>query len=253
MEIPKTPAPADALRTLTAGLGERQSPAAAPIAPADRASIRLLDLPGALQILIAEVNLALTEAGLAPADASSSETLLRWAAAQPPLALLLSDAGSAQSVQEMPARALVEIFLRTLPSADLPPQEWMVAVKKLSLTLAAGSATAIERIAAWQDMPAKLPAWLGQARELALALVAEDAASPPLLLRPEWLGLAAGLARFQRLRRRKRRLLLSPTDADWLDEEEGAPASAGGIDAAAHEQEGLAPMVRRPAKGILDP
>lgn len=218
MEIPKIPAPADALRTLTAGSGDRQAPAAATaLAVADRSSIRVLDLPGSLQILIAEVKLALTEGGFAPPDTSLGEALQRWAAAQPPLALLLADPDASQAILEPPARALLEVFLRALPADEQAPQAWMAAVQKLTQVLADGSAAALERIGAWQDTPARLPALLGQSRALALTLINDDHPLP-LLTRPEWLGLAAALTRFRRVRRRQRRLLRSDTDADWLDE-----------------------------------
>jgi hypothetical protein len=219
MEIPKPPGLADVLRTPTPSLGERNAaPAPALPLPVDRSSIKLLDLTGALQILIAEVKLALGDAGFGPPDPSLGEALQRWAAAQPPLALLLADPDTAQAALAPPARALLEIVLRALPAEDQPPQAWTAAVQKLTQALANGSAAAIERISAWHDTPVRLAALLEKSRALALDLLGEDAPLP-LLTRPEWLGLGAALTRFHRLRRRQRRLLLSDTDADWLDDD----------------------------------
>jgi hypothetical protein len=217
MQIPKPPGPADVLRTLTPSLGERNAPAAPALPlPTDRSSIKALDLAGALQILIAEVKLALGDAGFEPPDPSLGEALQRWAAAQPSLVLLLSEPETAQATLAPPARALLEIFLRALPPEDQPPQAWIAAVQKLTQALVNGSAAAIGRIGAWRDTPARLPAQLEQSRALAFNLLGEDPPLP-LLTRPEWLGLGTALTRFHRLRRRQRRLLLSDTDADWLD------------------------------------
>jgi hypothetical protein len=81
--------------------------------------------------------------------------------------------------------------------------------------LEAGSQNAIDRVSAWRGTPASIADALQQARALALVVVSDEAASD-ILMRPEWLGLAPGIARLRR-RLRRRRVLLTDLDADHVE------------------------------------
>lgn len=164
--------------------------------------IRPLDLAGALQILVAEVELALTEAGLgagAPAPGAGTTGI--------------------DAAQSAAARVLLSAFLRALPPASEPPATFFAAVQRAAQALADGSQAAIDRVAAWRGTPAALVAALQQGRQLSLALISDDRIQSPILAHPECLSLANEWARLRRRRRRQeRRLLLTDTDADWLEE-----------------------------------
>jgi hypothetical protein len=180
-----------------AGLAERGAQTATPlVAGADRSSIKALDVPAALQILVAEVQLSLTEAGFESLTAGAP---LRSAA---PLSTTAA------------APALVGQFLRLIPQDDATPQAaWNAAVERVLQAISRGSGAAIERVIAWRDTPPTVAATLLEVRTLALAVISGEQAA--LLSRPEWLGLGASL---QRLRQRRRRaLLVTDTDADHLD------------------------------------
>lgn len=213
MEIRKPgPLPTE-LPAVPTGLAERgaRTPAQV-VAGGDRSSIKALNLTAALQILLAEVKLALTEAGFASlaADASPRST-----------APLSSTAA---------APALVELFLRLVPHDEMTPQStWSATVERLVQAISRGSAAAIERVVAWRDTPPAIAASLQDVRSLALAIINGEQLT--LLSRPEWLGLGSSL---QRVRRRRRRtLLLTDTDADHLadralQEPSGTPSPRGG-------------------------
>lgn len=182
---------------VSTGFADRGAQTATPLlAGADRSSIKALDLPAALQIFLAEVQLSLTEAGF--------ESLTAGAPVRPTAPL------STTAV----APALVEQFLRLLPQDDAtPPAAWSATVERVLQAISRGSSAAIERVIGWRDTPPTVAATLQEVRLLALAVI--NGEQPALLSRPEWLGLGASL---QRLRQRRRRaLLLTDTDADYLD------------------------------------
>ena len=205
-------------------------------APAvDRADIRPLDLPGALQILIAEVRAALIETLAADLQAAPSSA---GAAGQPrdapipgnPAATANTSVAPAEifaasAAQELDgpvtaARVIVELLLRSLPE-NFEPQSWSVALPRVDQALQAGIARAIEAVSAWRDVP---PAVVEATREsggLALALSADEPTYPwpP----PEWLGMAPRLALLWRRRRVLKRRLVDPDYAagrQWDDLEE---------------------------------
>jgi len=248
LEIPKTPPSLDPLRAQTASLADRKGASVpVPTPGAGGPDIRPLDLAGALQILVAEVELALTEAGLrvpAPAGAASAPAASAMALASVPgqapppspssagLAAAIAMAAAATTpagtavdgaAESVAVRMLLSAFLRALPPASEPPTAFLATVQRAVQALADGSQTAIDRVAAWRGTPAALTAALQQGRQLSLALIHDDQVQPPILAHPEWLGLAREWARLRRLRRRQeRRLLLTDTDADWLEADDFA-------------------------------
>ncbi len=201
MEIPKLgPSPGDVTssRPELSGRGP-QSAAGAPV-PADTSRIKALNLPAALQILIAEVKLALVQAGFALPAAGAAQSLV-----QPPM----------QGAAEPAARAVVGLFLGLVPDEATPEPAWTATLERLVQAVSSGSAAALERVIAWRDTPATIASAVQEARSLALAIIQDDG-PPAVLARPEWLGLGAALDRVRR-RRRRRTLLLTGLDADHLD------------------------------------
>ena len=75
MEVSNVSADVPTVRTGTASAPEQGTPSPAPVAPsADFADIRPLDIPGALQILLAEVRAALDlqmDASITPSEITS--------------------------------------------------------------------------------------------------------------------------------------------------------------------------------------
>lgn len=213
MEIRKSGLLPTASPAVPTGFADRGAQTATPLVTgADRSSIKALDLPAALQILLAEVQLSLTEAGF---ESQTAGAPLRSAA---PL--------STTAV----AAALVAQFLRLIPQDDATPTAaWSATVERVLQAISRGSGAAIERVIAWRDTPPTVAAALQEVRTLALAVI--NGEQPALLSRPEWLGLGASL---QRVRQRRRRaLLLTDTDADHLDlpargEPPESPLPAGG-------------------------
>jgi hypothetical protein len=199
----------------------------------DRADIRPLDLPGALQILVAEVRAALTEtllADLQPAAGAPAPSRAapspgdRAGPASPAPANAETFAGGAvaQDLDDpvAAARLIVDLALRSLPEA-FEPDAWGGALARTDLALQAGVQRALEAVGAWRDVP---PAIIEATREsgtLALTLTADEPtyAWPP----PEWLGMAPRLARLWRRRRILKRRLLDPdygARGRWDDLEE---------------------------------
>jgi hypothetical protein len=202
----------------------------------DRADIRPLDLPGALQILIAEVRAALIETLAADLQAAPDSP---GAAGQPRNAPIPGDAAAApantsvanaetfaaSAAQDLDgpvtaARVIVDLLLRSLPE-NFEPESGSVMLPRVDQALQAGIERAIDAVSAWRDVP---PAVLEAAREsasLALALSADEPTYPwpP----PEWLGMAPRLALLWRRRRVLKRRLVDPDYAagrQWDDLEE---------------------------------
>ena len=182
---------------VSTGLAERgaQTPMQVPVS-GERSSIKALDLPAALQILLAEVELALSDVGFKNLIADA-----------PPRTLAPLSPTTA-------ARALVEWVLSGIPLDEATPQPaWTATVERLLQALSRGSDAAIDRVSAWRHTPSTLATTLQEVRSLVLTLL--TGGQPALLSRPEWLGLAEAL---QRVRRRRRRgLLLTDTDVDLLE------------------------------------
>jgi hypothetical protein len=201
---------------------------AANIAPTlDRADIRPLDVPAALQILLAEVRAAL-EWPLEAPDA-------RAAIAQSPL---------------QAAHELVDMFLQQLlddsSNPDTPDNSaasdsaaasdgaaasdsagasddaavWTEAHVQIETTMQSSLEQAINVVSLWRDIP---PSVLDAARETRTLFFSALGDEPPnpLWLRPEWAGLAPRFHRFRRRRRAARRRLTDPDyPAGTLDESE---------------------------------
>jgi hypothetical protein len=188
MDVTKLPAQgAAAIRAPTASPAEPGSQSPANIAvTADRADIRPLDIPAALQILLAEVRAAF--------DLQ---------------ALPMSGEGSA--VLDTPAqatRALVESVIESMPD-DAGVASWNAVLVRVEAALPIGLERAINAVSAWRDVP---PAVVEAAQETRASVfsVLGDEPQNPLWLRPEWAGLQPKFERFWRRRRIARRRLTDP-------------------------------------------
>jgi hypothetical protein len=189
MDITKMPALATAAaRTPAAPPAEHgpQSPAsAAPIA--DRADIRPLDIPAALQILLAEVRAAFELQALAT-GANTSE-----AVNSPPQA----------------ARALLQMLISAMPDESVSMPTWNAALARVETALQTGLDRGIDAVTVWRDVPPIVVDAAREARTLVFSTLNDDPLSP-IWLRPEWAGLAPRLERFWRRRRLARRHLTDP-------------------------------------------
>jgi len=217
MDISKLP-PASVVPTAAtpaAAATPERNPLALPAAPAPAAGsgIKPLDLASALKILISEVKLAFVEAGNSAALPDPA-----WAFAGAP------DAALPQA-----ARALVELLLNFVPAQDMPAEALDRAIAGMLKVMDSAAQNAIERVGLWRDTPASVPDALGQVQTLAAdAIAAALAADVPagMLMRPEWLGLVPRLAQLRR-RLRRRRILLTDTDADHVAPELKPDPDAG--------------------------
>ena len=183
------PAPAGAAaRTPTAPPAEQgpQSPAnAAPIA--DRADIRPLDVPAALQILLAEVRSAFEL--LAVARGEEANEVVN----SPPQA----------------ARALLQMVLRAVPEETASMPAWNAELARLETVLQTALDRGIDAITVWRDVSPIVVDAAQEARVLVFSALCDDPQNPAWL-RPEWVGLAPKFERFWRRRRLARRRLTDP-------------------------------------------
>jgi hypothetical protein len=189
MDVTKIPAPAtEAARTPTAPPAEQglhSPPSAAPIA--DRADIRPLDVPAALQILLAEVRAAFELLAVAMGE----------------------DANEAANSPPQAARALLQMVLRALPDETASMPAWTAELARVETALQSGLDRGIDAITVWRDVPPIVVDAAQEARTLVFSALGDD---PQNLawLRPEWVGLAPKLERFWRRRRLARRRLTDP-------------------------------------------
>lgn len=183
------PAPATAAaRTSAAPPAEQgpQSPAnAAPMS--DRADIRPLDIPAALQILIAEVRGAFELQAVAM-NSSASEAVY----------------GPPQAV-----RALLQMFLSAMPDENVSIPAWNAVLARVETALQTGLDRGLDAVTVWRDVPPIVVDAAKEARTLVLSALSDDALNP-VWLRPEWAGLAPRLERYWRRRRLARRNLTDP-------------------------------------------
>jgi hypothetical protein len=204
MDVTKMPAPP----TGSAGAPSSapQPGAQPPARPAtmDRADIRPLDVPAALQILLAEVRASFElQAILMGRDAVDA-----------------GGAGAQSPAQA--ARALLQMVLQALPDepASLPPgstpgnvqgsaQAWSAALARIEGALQAGLDAAVSAVRAWRDVSAGVVDAAEQTRALVLTILGDEPQNP-IWLRPEWAGLAPRFERFWRRRRLARRYLTDP-------------------------------------------
>jgi hypothetical protein len=159
-----------------------------PASAGDRANIRPLDIPGGLQILLAEIRASLD----VPADAAAP--------------------GSPESFPDSPlqaARQIVEWMLKALPddAADVPA--WTAALAKMESSLESGLQQASDTVAAWHDVAPAVVDAVQQSGSLVRAVLG-DVQPNPLWVRPEWAGMAPRLERLWRRRRGARRRLTDP-------------------------------------------
>lgn len=182
------PAAAAAASTPTAPPAEQgpRSPAnSQPVA--DRADIRPLDIPAALQILLAEVRASFELEALATGQDANEATYT------PPLA----------------ARALLQMVLSAMPEESASMPAWSAALARVETALQAGLDRGIDTVAVWRDVPPIVMEASTDVRTLVFSALAEEQQNPAWL-RPEWAGLAPRLERFWRRRRLARRLLTDP-------------------------------------------
>jgi len=168
----------------------------------DRADIRPLDVPAALQILIAEVRAVFAEAGNA-SDFSGGAAAASIDGAVPA------------------ARVIVEMVLQSLPET-FEPNSWSAALPRSELALQAAVQRALDVVGAWRDATPEVLAATQESGALALRLITDEPPFPTWPP-PEWLGLAPRLTRLWRRRRALRRRLVDPdyaanTKWDELDE-----------------------------------
>jgi hypothetical protein len=191
MDVTKLPAPgAAANRTATASPADlgSQSPANVP-AIADRADIRPLDIPAALQILLAEVR--------ASFDLQ---------------ALLMVGSGLSLDNPAQAARVLVEMVVQAMPDDVASVASWSAALSRVETALQAGIERAISAVTAWHDVPAAVLDAAKETRAVVFAVLGDETPNP-IWLRPEWVGLAPRFERFRRRRRIARRHLTDPDHA----------------------------------------
>jgi hypothetical protein len=189
MDVTKMPAPAGAAaRTPTAPPAEQgpKSPAnAAPIA--DRADIRPLDVPAALQILLAEVRSAFELLAVAMGEEANEVV------DSPPQA----------------ARALLQMVLRAVPEETASLPAWNAELARVETVLQTALDRGVDAITVWRDVSAIVVDAAQEARTLVFSALGDDPQNPAWL-RPEWAGLAPKFERFWRRRRLARRRLTDP-------------------------------------------
>jgi hypothetical protein len=220
MEVPKLPpAEVPSARAGTAALTEQGSQSPASIAPMlDRADIRPLDVPAALQILLAEVraeldltlDAAITEGSQGPITQGSQGASLQSPSLQSP---------SLQSPVQA-ARELVDMFLQELPEDATDAAAWTAALAAVETAMQSSMERAIDLVAVWQAVPAAVVDAVKETRTLFFSALGDESQNP-LWLRPEWMDLGARLQHFRRRRRNARRRLIDPDQAPGsLDESE---------------------------------
>jgi len=187
------PSGAAAARTPTAPPAEQgpQSPAnAAPIA--DRADIRPLDVPAALQILLAEVRSALELLAIEMGAAVTGE-----------------DASEAVTSPPQAARAVLQMLLRAVPDETASVPAWNAELARVETALQTALDRGINAVAMWRDVPPIVVDAAQEARSVVFSALSDDPQNPAWL-RPEWVGLAPKVERFWRRRRLARRRLTDP-------------------------------------------
>jgi hypothetical protein len=188
MDVTKLPAPDLAANRSSLGTAAEQASLPPEKNPslADRSDISPLDIPAALQILLAEVGDAF---GLGP-DSMSGATAI-----------------PASPVQA--ARALVEMVMQAMPDDAPDVSAWTAALVRVETALQTGLERALEVITAWRDVPQAVVGAAKESRAITYSVLGDEPQNP-LWLRPEWAGLAPRLERFCRRRRLARRRLMDP-------------------------------------------
>jgi hypothetical protein len=188
MDVTKMPPPGAAARTATVSASESGSQRTAnATAAADRADIRPLDTPAALQILLAEVRAAFELQAVA----------------------MGADAGGTADSPPQAARALLQMVLSAMPDEAPSIPAWSAQLMRIEAALQTGLDRGIDAVAAWRDVPAIVVDAAKETRALIFSILGDESDNP-IWLRPEWAGLAPGVERFRRRRRRARRHLTDP-------------------------------------------
>jgi len=209
-------APGSSWRTVPRRAGEQDSGGADEASAAgDRVDIGPLSLPGALQILIAEVREAL--------------------AAELPCLPLPPSSSQAPQGPDPAAQRLVELYLQAVSVDEEGVQagDWLARLARVDASTDHGFERALQVVSAWHDVTAAVIASLHEVREIMASVLAADEASvgdpgdlgglatglrdpfnPVWMLRPEWLRLAPRLDRLRRLRRKIRRSAPDPDARD---------------------------------------
>lgn len=204
MDVTKMPAPGTGNAAAPSSASQQAAQSAARPAPADRADIRPLDVPAALQILLAEVRASFDlQAIMMGGDAGDG-----------------GGAGAQSPTQA--ARALLQMVLQALPDETASPtqwstpgnvqgsvQAWSAALARVEGALPAGLDRALSLVSAWRDVPASVVDAAEQTRALVFTILGDEPQNP-IWLRPEWAGLAPRFERFWRRRRFARRHLTDP-------------------------------------------
>jgi hypothetical protein len=189
MEVTKTPVPAAAAARTPAAPDAEQGPqSAANAAPiVDRADIRPLDIPAALQILLAEVRAAFELQAVAMGD----------------------DTGGSVTSPPQAAQALLKMLVGAMPDETAGVPAWGALLARVETALQTGLDRGIDAVTLWRDVPVIVVDAAKDTRTLVFTTLGDDPQNP-LWLRPEWAGLAPRFERFWRRRRRARRLLTDP-------------------------------------------
>jgi hypothetical protein len=211
MDVTKMPAAgnANAISPSSAQQPGTQSPTRMAV-NTDRADIRPLDIPAALQILLAEVRASFESRAIliggdagagAENPAQAARALLQW------VLQALPDESATMPVSGPPASGAAQLNAAQLNAAQLN-----AALVRAEAALQAGLDRAISAVAAWRDVPASVVDAAKDTRALVFAVLGDDPRNP-LWLRPEWIGLAPRFERFWRRRRLARRRLTDPDDS----------------------------------------
>lgn len=201
MDVTKTPppglAPAHA-GTPTADTGAPSAETGARLAPdvaasADRADIRPLDIPAALRIFLAEVRASFELTALSLGDDLGST----------------AGATSGADTPAAAARAILRVFLQSIPEESSSVVLWATAAAQSQNSLQAALDRATSAVSAWRDVPSMVVDAAKETHALVLSVLNEDLENAAWL-RPEWAGLAPRLEKFRRRRRFARRHLSDP-------------------------------------------
>lgn len=179
---------------------EDQGPQSTPIAAptADRADIRPLDIPAALQILLAEVRAAFELQAIAMSEGAVEPV----------------SGGAPQA-----AHALLQLLVDAMPDEAAGMPAWSAALARIETAVQTGLNRGIEAVTQWRDVPAMVVDAAQETRTLVFSALGDDP-QMPTWLPPEWAGLQLKLNRFRRRRRLARRLLSDPDHSPrWTDDD----------------------------------
>lgn len=180
------------------------------IAVFDRVDIGPLSLPGALQILLAEVREAL--------------------AAELPVLPLPPYGLNPPQNPDQAAHRLVELYLQAVTPEEQTERaagEWLAQLARVDAAADKGFERALQVVTEWREVTPPVIASLQEARGMMVSALtmdelpgvldlagSRDQFNPAWLLRPDWLTLAPRLERFRRRRRKFRKSAPEPDASD---------------------------------------